>query len=241
VVLTAIIFQILFSKKLTRLQWISIILLTFGCILKHVGHSNYSNSESSTRLKLSDYFNSSLILIGFQILASCIAGVYNEYLLKKDESADIMLQNVFMYVDSIVCNVFLLSFYVPNDEKTGGLIEAFSIKSLYLIFNFKVVLIILNNAAIGLVTSLFLKNLNSILKTFASALELVFTALLSLIIFNIPLDSLTVFSIAIVSYATWLYSKNPVNNVTKQQNHVEVTNNKQNNVDSSTNKLISNV
>ncbi len=214
-------------------------MLTLGCILKHVGHSNNSKNISSTNFKLSDYFNSSLILIGFQILSSCIAGVYNEYLLKKDESADIMLQNVFMYVDSIVCNILLLSVYVPDNEKNGGIMEAFSIQSLYLIFNFKVVLIIFNNAAIGLVTSLFLKNLNSILKTFASALELVFTAILSMIIFNIPLDSLTVFSIAIVSYATWLYSKNPVNNVTKQQNHVENT--KQNNVDHSSNKLISNV
>jgi UDP-sugar transporter A1/2/3 len=240
VVLTAIIFQILFSKKLTRLQWISIILLTFGCILKHVGYSNNSKSLSSTRLNINDYFNSSLILIGFQILSSCIAGVYNEYLLKKDESADIMLQNFFMYVDSIVCNIFLLSLNVPNDENGSGLIEAFSIKSLCLIFNIKVVLIILNNAAIGLVTSLFLKNLNSILKTFASALELVFTALLSLIIFKIPLDSMTIFSIAIVSFATWLYSKNPVINVIKQQNHVDFTN-KQNPTDISTSKLISNV
>lgn len=42
-----------------------------------------------------------------------------------------------------------------------------------------VVIVILNNAAVGIVTSLFLKNLNSILKTFASALELVFIAILS--------------------------------------------------------------
>ena len=39
--------------------------------------------------------------------------------------------------------------------------------------------IIANNAAIGIVTSFFLRHLNSILKTFASALELMFTAVLS--------------------------------------------------------------
>jgi drug/metabolite transporter (DMT)-like permease len=69
-----------------------------------------------------------------------------------------------------------------------------------------------NNAAIGIVTSLFLKSLNSILKTFASALELLFTGILSWIIFNIPLDISTVIAIFIVSIAIWLYSKNPVNN-----------------------------
>jgi hypothetical protein len=36
-----------------------------------------------------------------------------------------------------------------------------------------------NNAALGIVVSLFLRKLNSILKTFASALELMFTAVLS--------------------------------------------------------------
>lgn len=41
------------------------------------------------------------------------------------------------------------------------------------------ILLILNNAALGIVVSLFLKRLNSILKTFASALELMFTAVLS--------------------------------------------------------------
>ena len=41
-----------------------------------------------------------------------------------------------------------------------------------------VLIIVLNNAAIGIATSLFLRSLNSILKTFASALELMFTAVL---------------------------------------------------------------
>ena len=38
------------------------------------------------------------------------AGVYNEYIIK-GEGADIhiMIQNVFMYLDSIFCNVALLS------------------------------------------------------------------------------------------------------------------------------------
>ncbi len=42
-----------------------------------------------------------------------------------------------------------------------------------------VLLLIVNNAALGIVVSLFLRKLNSILKTFASALELMFTAVLS--------------------------------------------------------------
>ena len=76
----------------------------------------------------------------------------------------------------------------------------------------KVILIMLNNTAIGIITSFFLKNLNSILKTFASALELIFTAVLCWLIFSISIHLNTVLSITMVSYAVILYSQNPVQN-----------------------------
>ena len=46
----------------------------------------------------------------FKVLCSVFAGVYNEYIIK-GAGADIhiMIQNVFMYLDSIFCNVALLS------------------------------------------------------------------------------------------------------------------------------------
>jgi UDP-sugar transporter A1/2/3 len=220
VVVTGVVFQILFSKRLSSTQWISLILLTSGCILKQMGYSHKSsvtdsssNKNTEDSFKFEAYINFNLFLILVQVFSSCFAGVYNEYILKeKENNVHIMLQNVFMYVDSIICNVLLLCIYTPNDGSNGGLIEAFSQSSLSQILNYKVILIMINNALIGIVTSLFLKSLNSILKTFASALELMFTAVLSWIIFGIPLDFTTVIAIAIVSYATFLYSKNPVNN-----------------------------
>jgi len=54
--------------------------------------------------------------------------------------------------------------------------------------------------------------LNSILKTFASALELLFTAVLCYLIFGIPVYINTIISILVVSFAIWLYSKQPVDN-----------------------------
>ena len=73
-------------------------------------------------------------------------------------------------------------------------------------------LVVFNNAAIGIVTSFFLHSLNSILKTFASALELVFTAILSRLLFSIPINLNTTLSIFVIIIATVLYSQNPVNN-----------------------------
>lgn len=78
--------------------------------------------------------------------------------------------------------------------------------------------VVVNNAAIGIVTSFFLAQLNSILKTFASALELMFTAVLCWIIFGIPIHFNTVLAICIVTWAIFLYSKEPVVNLVPKAN-----------------------
>ncbi|XP_076320702.1 UDP-galactose transporter senju isoform X2 [Tachypleus tridentatus] len=70
VVVTAVIFQILFKKHLSKKQWISLILLTCGCIIKQlkVSHPKTSVTESSdvemsSFLKLHLNFNLMLILV----------------------------------------------------------------------------------------------------------------------------------------------------------------------------------
>lgn len=165
----------------------------------HVSNKNTSGFD----------FSLSALLILAQTIFSCLAGVYNEYLLKdKGSEVNIFIQNVFMYLDSIVCNVVILLI-------KGELLSAFTTDSLNAIFRFKVIIIIINNAAIGIVTSFFLKYMNSILKTFASALELMFTAVLCYFLFAIPIYMNTALAIAVVSFAIYLYSQSPVVNLGK--------------------------
>jgi len=206
VVVTGVVFQFLFKKSLSRMQWMSLFILTAGCIIKEVNHGASSGKEATSWLS---YFDIHLMFIMLQVFSSCFAGVYNEYLLK-DTGADvhIMVANVFMYLNSIVCNGLVLAF-------TGNLIQAFTPDAIASIMQPGVLAIVANNAAIGIVTSLFLRNLNSILKTFASALELMFTAVLCWFIFGIAVDVYTVIAIFIVSLATYLYAQNPVVNVVK--------------------------
>lgn len=149
------------------------------------------------------------VFILIQTFCSCLAGVYNEYLLKdKGQDINIYIQNVFMYIDSILCNVLVLLL-------GGNMISAFTAENLSEIFKPGVILIAVNNCCIGIVTSFFLKYLNSILKTFASALELLFTAVLCWVLFSIPIYLNTVLAIAIVSISVYLYSQSPVVNIGK--------------------------
>lgn len=89
----------------------------------------------------------SAVFILIQTICSCLAGVYNEYLLKdKGSDVNIYVQNVFMYMDSIICNVVVLLLQ-------GNPLDAFRMESLQSIFRFNVILIMINNAAIGIITS----------------------------------------------------------------------------------------
>ncbi|KZC14002.1 PREDICTED: CMP-sialic acid transporter 1 [Dufourea novaeangliae] len=205
VVMTGIIFQVVFNKKLSLKQWFSLIILTIGCMVKHVD-LDFSANMFSTKLNL----NSNIMLIFVQTICSCLAGVYNEYLLKEQgANINMFVQNVFMYIDSIFCNLIVFAVLYISDNSTS---DMFNNVDPSILLQPKVIIIMLNNTAIGIITSFFLKNLNSILKTFASALELVFTAVLCWLIFSIPILVNTVISITMVSYAVILYSQNPVQN-----------------------------
>ncbi|XP_055857954.1 UDP-galactose transporter senju [Episyrphus balteatus] len=240
VVITGILFQIIFKKYLTKRQWISLIILTVGCMLKqfnfNISSPFNSNSPHNTTIpstNLNSEESSSIIsrknITGFdlsisavwilvQTICSCLAGVYNEYLLKdKGAEVNIFVQNVFMYFDSIACNAAILIL-------RGELLDAFTLTNIQSVFRFSVIAIIINNAAIGIVTSFFLKYMNSILKTFASALELLFTAVLCYFLFAIPIYINTALAIAVVSFAIYLYSQSPVVNlgkVVRQQGSLE--------------------
>lgn len=216
VVITAVLFQILFHRKLSVKQWVSLFVLTAGCMVKQIPFGDEKQvDDSMTDVDViikpvakgaASYLSWNMLLIIVQVVCSCLAGVYNELLLKgQGADCNVYVQNICLYANSIVCNLALLVWQ-------GDITVLLNQEEFNSLMHYKVVLVIINNAAIGIVTSFFLHSLNSILKTFASALELVFTAILSKIFFDIPIYSNTVCAIIIVSVAVFVYSQNPVVN-----------------------------
>ena len=161
-----------------------------------------------------------------QVSCSVFAGVYNEYIIKRvaGENVNIMLHNCYMYVTSIVCNVAFILFQQnlfygysenKNDQTDDGMGDGMF--SFLRGFNKLVIAIVLINASIGIMTSLFIKTFNSVLKTFVSAIELMLTAILSFLIFGIPIYWNTVVAIFIVSTAILIYAMNPIQADNKDQ------------------------
>ena len=161
----------------------------------------------SGQVGVGSFFNGALLLIAVQILCSCLAGVYNEYLLKKQQSQPIvldkeeikstevhlMIQNCFMYIDSILCNLLVVT-YGHSDVAADKPLFNFDMFS-----NILVLTIICVSAFCGLSTSYFIKmvcyfvffsklrlilslvlQFNSIMKAYTTGIELLLTAILCL-------------------------------------------------------------
>jgi len=84
--------------------------------------------------------------------------------------------------------------------------------------------IIINSATYGVVTSLLLHSLNSIIKVFASAIELVLIALLSWVLLGYPITLQTVLAVCIVSCSVVIYAKHPITKSTLPTNVIKITN-----------------
>lgn len=115
VILTGIVYQCLFKKDLSKIQWLSLVLLTIGCMVKELKTDGNVHQNSYGLF-------TSLLLMLTQILCSCLAGVYNEYLLKKGQgvNVNVYVQNIYMYTDSIICNLLLwVTFDHKKNENTS--------------------------------------------------------------------------------------------------------------------------
>lgn len=187
-VVTGLLHQCMFNKKLCGIQWIALLIITFGCCIKTASEF-YGVRKNTSPPKLA---YASLML---QILCSTFAGVYNEVLLKRT-LATLNVQNIFMYVDSTLCTLFFIA---------AGVVE--SSEDNLTVFSMNVLPLITIMACIGVVTSLFLQCMDSIRKAIASALELVMLPLLSAFFFDLSLTPPLWIAVISVTFGVYLYSK----------------------------------
>eukprot|EP00933_Yihiella_yeosuensis_P082957 TRINITY_DN97004_c0_g1_i1.p1 TRINITY_DN97004_c0_g1~~TRINITY_DN97004_c0_g1_i1.p1 ORF type:complete len:354 (-),score=50.93 TRINITY_DN97004_c0_g1_i1:211-1272(-) len=198
IVLTAVIYQILFSKQLNRNKWYAIFLITAGCMVKE-SNKLFAASEDEKKANMLRW-----LLLLFQLSCSVFAGVYNEALLKDDGGPDTgvttNVQNMFMYIQSVFWNAIFLMI----DGKLG---EAISPSNMSAVFSIRVLAIMAIMSSVGIVTGFFLKHLDSVLKAIAGAVEIVFTMVFAFIFFGTPMDALALAAAVLVGAGVALYSK----------------------------------
>ncbi|RLN32099.1 hypothetical protein BBI17_009725 [Phytophthora kernoviae] len=124
--------------------------------------------------------------------------MHEELVLKKQAAIIVNLQNVFMYANSIVRTMGVLVFGLT--EQTAEVV--LTMDNVRVLFSPYVLPMVLIMLVIGVVTSLFLKNLDSVSKAIASALELVFLPLL-MYIYSLPGETTGTGGLPVYTKVAW--------------------------------------
>lgn len=182
VLFTGVLYTIILKRAITSRKWLGLCLLTFGVAAKYITPS----------LQLNGF----VLFMLFQASLSAFAGVYNEFLLKKDLSMDVNEQNFFMYAFALLFNLIIGLVMKPDLYTSGRLGES----AHWVLF-----LIAVNGAIVGIVTSLILKFINVIVKAFASACEVLLTAILAAMFLGDKLTVQDVIACCIVMASIYVY------------------------------------
>jgi solute carrier family 35 (UDP-sugar transporter), member A1/2/3 len=186
VLFTGVLYTWILSKSLTNRKWMALVLLTFGVAAKYFTF----NMKIEPRV----------VFMLFQASLSAFAGVYNEFLLKRDVSMDVNEQNFFMYSFALMFNLgwglLTNAEYYTSGQVFGSMSGI-------------VFIIVVNGALIGIVTSLILKFINVIVKAFASACEVLLTAVLASLFLGEALTLQDVVACSIVMVSIYYYYTAP--------------------------------
>lgn len=182
VLFTGVLYTWILRRALGTRKWLSLVVLVVGVATKYVSFDMQVDSR--------------VLFMLFQASLSAFAGVYNEYLLKDQPSMDVNEQNFFMYSFSLLFN-FSYGFYSNPQYFTNG--------SLFGNLNGIFLLIVINGAVIGIVTSLILKFINVIVKAFASACEVLLTAVIAYFLLSEPLTRQDFVACVVVMYSIYIY------------------------------------
>ncbi|XP_025110277.1 UDP-N-acetylglucosamine transporter-like isoform X2 [Pomacea canaliculata] len=200
-ILTTAIFSILFLRRLLdATHWLALLLLTVGVILVQLPRDDVNcRLEEGMRCDVKDLGHREgmsatvgLVAVFAMCVSSGFAGVYFEKILKTSVQS-LWAKNVQMAFFSVVLGVAAIWIFDSSTVSENGLFQGYNIIT---------VIIILQQAAVGLIVSLVIKYADNILKGFASSVSIILTMIIS----HLFLHDLVITSSFLVGTATVICS-----------------------------------
>jgi probable UDP-sugar transporter A4 len=140
-----------------------------------------------------------LPMVFIYCMLSGLAGVYNEWILKKYYTESLHLQNIYLYTYGSLLN-FVPAVAIPllftRSFRQLNLFEGFSMYTWFLIAT---------QALNGLFMSAVIKHASNIIRLFVISFSLIVTTVLSVGIFHLTLNIYFFISFAAMMCALWLY------------------------------------
>ncbi|KAJ3568562.1 hypothetical protein NP233_g5628 [Leucocoprinus birnbaumii] len=201
---TAAFSVILLRKKLSTVQWISLLFLALGVGIVQIQAGVHSGAARSAPE------HSMHALKGFMaVTAACftsgLAGVYFEMVLKNSQ-ADLWVRNVQLSLFSLLPALAPV-FLTYSSEAAKGVGSFFSL--LFQNFGAWAWATVAVQVLGGLLTAMVIKYSDNILKGFATSLSIVISFLASVALFDFQMTFTFLLGSAVVLVATWLYNSQP--------------------------------
>lgn len=174
IVTTGILFRLFLRRKLSHLQWMAIVLLAVGTTTSQVKGCGEASCDSLFSAPIQGY--------ALGILSACmsaLAGVYTEFLMKKNNDT-LYWQNVQLYTFGVIFNMARLLFDDFRGEFENGpwwqrIFKGYSVTTW---------LVVLNLGSTGLLVSWLMKYADNIVKVYSTSMAMLLTMVLSVYLFT---------------------------------------------------------
>ncbi|XP_058225684.1 CMP-sialic acid transporter 1-like [Rhododendron vialii] len=174
IVTTGILFRLFLKRKLSNLQWLAIVLLAVGTTTSQVKGCGGASCDSVFSSPIQGY------MLG--ILSACLsalAGVYTEFLMKKNNDS-LYWQNVQLYTFGSIFNMG----HLLLDDFRGGFEKGPWWERLFNGYTIITWMVVLNLGSTGLLVSWLMKYADNIVKVYSTSMAMLLTMVLSVFLFS---------------------------------------------------------
>lgn len=174
IVTTAILFRLFLRRKLSNLQWMAIVLLAIGTTTSQVKGCGESSCESLFSSPIQGY------MLG--VLSACLsalAGVYTEFLMKKNNDS-LYWQNIQLYTFGAIFNMAKL----VMDDFRSGFEDGPWWQRIFNGYSMTTWMVVLNLGSTGLLVSWLMKYADNIVKVYSTSMAMLLTMVASVFLFH---------------------------------------------------------
>ncbi|XP_024982396.1 CMP-sialic acid transporter 3-like [Cynara cardunculus var. scolymus] len=206
VLVIAVLLKIIMKRRFSIIQWEALALLLIGISINQMR----SLPEGTTAMGLPVAMGAYVYTLIFVTVPS-LASVFNEYALKSHYDTSIYLQNLFLYGYGAIFNFLgILGTAIIKGPESFDILQGHSKATM---------LLIINNAGQGILSSFFFKYADAILKKYSSTVATIFTGFASAALFGHTLTINFLLGISIVFISMHQFFS-PLSKVKEEENGV---------------------
>lgn len=196
--LTALLSFCFLGSRFSVLQWMSLLMLTAGVIAVEMSDASSAGPAKADKPRHDRARGMGAAASLMSALLSSCAGVYFEAVVKRKEqnAPSLWVRNVQLCVFSVPLAAFAVVYQWGHIQKAGGV---------FIGFDAYANMLVLLNAAGGLVVAVVVKYGDNVLKNFTTSCSVILGTIISVVLFDFKLTLQFVWGAALVLIAAYLY------------------------------------